>query len=265
MTDFWQARLDTKSLDLDVVGHRALGQGYNEIIYQRRAEALRDAIVATGLSPERINVLDMGCGSGFYVSFWNGMGVKHLAGIDISPNSISRLSTQFPDYRFAQFNLKHASPTSEWLSAFDCATLFDVLYHLTDDQEAANALKFAADCLMPGGRLFIFDQLSNKDYSLLTHVKFRGRSTFSKLVKDAGFVIETRIPLFGLLAPPVFGNKFADLLISALYRIIGVFTKPFPTFGRVIGRGFYRVDRLLFKYNIAIPNHELFILRKKQS
>ena len=261
-TNYWQQRV-TGDADLGVVGHRSLGRGYNEYIYRRRTECLKDVLRKLEVNPARCNVLDLGCGSGYYVAFWKDLGVTELTGIDIAVTSVDRLRDQFAEYRFLQADITQAAAASRIDNLYSIITLFDVIYHISDDAAALRALKTAAGALKPNGLLFIFEQLARRDYSLLPHVKFRGRMTYMALLNAAGLEIISRQPLFVFLAPPVFGFKAADIIVSGLYKIIGAFIKNRETAGRQLGKAIYELDQLLIKKGVSLPNHELIALRKR--
>jgi hypothetical protein len=67
------------------------------------------------------------------------------------------------------------------------------------------------------------------------------------------------------LAPPVYGFKAIDIVVSGLYKIIGVFIKNRESAGRRLGKAVYRLDQFLLKKGIDSPNHELIVLRKRAS
>jgi SAM-dependent methyltransferase len=261
-SSYWKERV-TVDADLAVVGHRSLGRGYNEFIYRRRTECLLDALNRLNVKPSQCNVLDLGCGSGYYAAFWKAIGVTELTGIDIADAAIGRLRAKFPEYRFLQADITQADAAVRIGGLYSIATLFDVIYHISDDAAALNALKTAARALKPAGLLLLFDQLATKDYSLLPHVKFRGRMNYLALLDAAGLEIVSRAPLFVFLAPPVFGFKAVDIVVSGLYKIIGAFIKNRESAGRRLGNAVYELDRFLIKKRVRLPNHELIAVRKR--
>jgi len=261
---YWRQRV-TRDADLVVVGHRSLGRGYNEYIYRRRTECLLEVLCLLDIKPSQCNVLDLGCGSGYYAAFWKELGVTELTGIDLSDASVSLLRERFPEYTFLQADLTQADAAARIGGPYSIVTLFDVIYHIIDDTAALNALKTAAGALKPTGVLLLFDQLAPRDYSLLPHVKFRGKMNHLVLLQAAGLEIVSRQPLFVFLAPPVYGFKAIDIVVSGLYKIIGVFIKNRESAGRRLGKAVYRLDQFLLKKGIDSPNHEFIVLRKRAS
>ena len=263
-SNYWRQRL-AGDCDLGVVGHRSLGRGYNEYIYRRRTECLMEALHLLDINPSQCNVLDLGCGSGYYAAFWKELGVSELTGIDLSDASVRLLHKRFPEYTFLQADITQAEVIRRIKGPYSIVTLLDVVYHIIDDTAALNALKTAADALKPTGILLLFEQFAPKDYSLLPHVKFRGKMNYISLIEAAELEIVNRQPLFVFLAPPVFGIKAIDVVVSGLYKIVGAFIKNRENAGRRLGKAVYGLDRFLIKKGISLPNHELIILRKRVS
>lgn len=263
-SSYWRQRVRGDA-DLGVVGHRSLGRGYNEYIYRRRAECLMEALRLLNIKPSHCNVLDLGCGSGYYAAFWKELGVTELTGIDLSDASVSLLQERFPEYTFLQADLTQTDAAVRIGGPYSIVTLFDVIYHISDDTAALNALKTAAGALKPTGVLLLFEQLAPRDYSLLPHVKFRGKMNYLALLEAAGLEIASRQPLFVFLAPPVYGFKAIDVVVSGLYKTIGALIKNREGAGRRLGRAVYRLDQFLIKKGVILPNHELIVLRKRAS
>ena len=263
-SSYWRQRVAGDS-DLGVVGHRALGRGYNEYIYRRRTECLMEALRLLDIKPSQCKVLDLGCGSGYYATFWKKLGVTELTGIDIADASVDRLRKKFPEYMFLQADITQADIAKRIGGLYSIVTLFDVIYHISDDTAALEALKTAAGALQPDGVLMLFEQLAPRDYSLLPHVKFRGKMNYMALLDAAGLKIVSRQPLFVFLAPPVYGFKAIDIVVSGLYKIIGAFIKNRDGAGRRLGKAVYELDQFLIKKGISLPNHELIVLRKHAS
>ncbi len=263
-TSYWRQRVKGDA-DLGVVGHRSLGRGYNEYIYRRRTDCLLEALRLLDIRPSQCNVLDLGCGSGYYATFWKELGVSELTGIDIADAGVDGLREKFPEYTFLEADLTQAAAAARIGGPYSIVTLFDIIYHIIDDAAALNALKIAAGALKPTGVLLLFEQLAPKDYSLLSHVKFRGKMNYLALLEAAGLEIVSRQPLFVFLAPPVYGHKAIDILVSGLYKMIGAVIKNREVAGRRLGKAVYELDQFLIKKGISVPNHELLALRKRTS
>lgn len=256
---YWRDRVSGK-MGLGAVGHRSLGAAYNRWIYQRRVDVLNSLRNEAIKIDSDVRVLDLGCGSGFYESYWQSRGVRHLTGVDISAQNVATLQQTYPDYRFVESDLTKSTASIEGQQ--DIVTLFDVLYHIVDDAAVCRVLGFCCAHLAKNGRLLIHEQLVKRDYSLREHVKFRGRDRFVDMLHSQGLEIVQEIPLFVLLVPPVYGNRLLDLLIAGVYYTAGLVFRAIPSAGSLAGRVAYAIDARLLKRGILTPNNSLYIVRR---
>ncbi len=259
---YWARRIGG-DIDLGVVGHRSLGRAYNEYIYRRRAVVLRAAIEELGLDPAGSRVLDVGAGSGYYVDFWRALGVQNLVGVDLSREGVERLAAKYPEYRFLCEDVTSPSISATIDAQFSVITVFDVIYHITDDEAAQRVLISMSGLLDQDGYLLVFDHILGKDYALRQHVKYRGKEHYAEMLHRAGLEIVGRRPLFVFLEPPVVGHRSVDILISGTYFVVGIFMKRWNRLGKLIGRLVYQLDDWLSRSGVKMPNHELLIIRKR--
>ena len=259
---YWQGRVGDDAT-VGVVGHRSLGVTYNEYIYRRRVDVLDALLDELEIAVPDKSLLDVGCGSGFYTEYWQHKGVRDYAGVDLSHDTIERLRGEYPDFTFNQGDI--TAPRGDGPDrTFDIVTVFDVFYHIVDDERLSAALVNIREQLDANGCVLVYEQLTRDDYLLRKHVKFRGRAHYQNLLADAGLeIVETR-HLFNILVPPLTGHRWLDIPIAAFYKILGFPMKRIPVLGRIFGKLFYEVDRLLLRIGIKIPNNELFVLRHRQ-
>ena len=256
--EYWQSRVGDDAT-VGVVGHRSLGVAYNEYIYRRRGDVLDglDMVI-----PNK-SLLDVGCGSGFYTEYWKHKGVLDYVGVDLSHDTIGRLRREYPDYTFRQRDIT-APLGNGTVRTFDIVTVFDVFYHIVDDERLSAALNNIREQLGPAGIVLVYEQLTQDDYVLRKHVKFRGREHYRRILSDAGLEIAATRHLFNILVPPLTGHRWLDIPIAGIYKVLGYPMIKIPVLGRVFGKLFYEVDRLLHFVGIKIPNNELFVLRRKK-
>jgi SAM-dependent methyltransferase len=219
---YWKTRV-VSGADLSVVGHRSMGPGYNRHIYERRLELLELMLERhVGRSVQDLRVLDIGCGSGFYTSYWQARGVGHYVGVDISPAAVQHLASKFPDYRFINHDI--ADPASEVLSeagAFDVITIFDVFYHIIDDGQFAKAVQVVASMASPGARVLVMDQLFSRRYQLSHHVVYRESAQYLRTFADHALQLVDRELLFHYLVPPISGSRVIDVLGAGIFKAMG--------------------------------------------
>lgn len=98
----------------------------------------------------QVVALDVGSGTGHYVSALNQNGIKAM-GIDISPSMVALAQKNYPDYTYIQGNVENTMDFQP--GSFDLITcLYYTLYYIDDKH------RFLANCyqwLKPGGTLVI--------------------------------------------------------------------------------------------------------------
>jgi SAM-dependent methyltransferase len=259
--EYWKSRVSGK-IGLETVGHRSLGRAYNEYLYRRRLEIVH-ALAAQLKRPADLRILDIGCGSGFYVDYWHNLGVKDLVGVDISDDGIAMMRKKYPQFSFHAKDATDASAFSMLEGKFDVITLFDVVYHIIDDEAVDRLFQNISQVLSDDGVLLIFDHICKKRYSLVKHVVYRGENAYHAWLNSAGLVLHNRLPLFVLLSPPILGVKALDYLVAGMYKIAGMFYRLHDKIGRLFGFLFYKLDQIARTIHLQTPNLEVLLVRKK--
>jgi len=261
---YWKSRV-TGQIDLGVVGLRSLGRDYNEYIYRRRLEVLTSVIRDSSKPISELRVLDIGCGSGFYVDYWRNLGVRDLVGVDVSADSVALMTARYPNFRFYSMDATETSAFDKLEGKFDIITIFDVMYHIIDDDSALRLLLNACGRLSDDGVILLFDHVGRKDYGFVRHVRFRGRETYRNWLSVAGLSLTRRVPLFVFLTPPVCGVKIADYVVSGLYKVAGMVFRLIAPVGRLFGLLFYKIDEIARLVHVRLPNQELLILSRSRA
>ena len=149
--EFWDRRL-AEHFDLRGTGQPGLSAAYNQACYALRREVLQRALSAERFDPRGKQVLDVGCGTGFFTAFYLDHGAQ-VTGIDIAPTSIERLRARHPEARFELVDVSEASLDRR----YDLVNAFDVLYHITDEARWERAVRTLADAVSPRGLLLLTD------------------------------------------------------------------------------------------------------------
>ena len=63
---------------------RCLWTAIQPVAVSRSRKVFRRVVRLINVQTDRLSVLDVGCGTGFYLGQWQALGVKCLAGMDIS-------------------------------------------------------------------------------------------------------------------------------------------------------------------------------------
>jgi 2-polyprenyl-3-methyl-5-hydroxy-6-metoxy-1,4-benzoquinol methylase len=189
--NYWEGRLSS-NFNLRGVGHICYTEDYNAWLYRRKADTLSAALDGSSVSGQ--SVLDVGCGTGFFVRSFVGRGAL-VHGVDITDVSIARLQAEFPRHAFTTASI--SSPMFVPPGTFEIVNIWDVLYHVVDDEDFRTALGNLASCVRPGGQLLLTDQLAGSaDAQVAPHVKLRCLATYQSVLPDLGLHLVKLLPLY---------------------------------------------------------------------
>lgn len=210
--DYWEQRL-SGSFNLRGVGHRNFSESYNDWLYRRKARCLTKAL--EGATVQGAQVLDIGCGTGFFVDQYLRRGAT-VRGIDITDVSIRQLREK---YR-GQFDTQDIS-AAEFVPAppVDIVNMWDVMYHIVDPESYERALANIARSLKPGG-LFLFTDWfgAPADHRIAAHVQGRCLATHQQRLGALGFTLEGLHPLYHMLNTRRLG--LLDDFVAPVYYLL---------------------------------------------
>jgi 2-polyprenyl-3-methyl-5-hydroxy-6-metoxy-1,4-benzoquinol methylase len=148
---FWSDRFRKYGTGLRGSGDEGLSEAQNELVYEQAGATLLDAIATAGVDLPTANVLDVGCGPGFFTDLLHSEGVASYTGVDITDELFVDLRGRFPDYRFVRKDV-----TSDALEGtFDLVVMIDVAEHIVDTAGFDRCLANLAGAVAPGGTLLI--------------------------------------------------------------------------------------------------------------
>ena len=197
---FWETRLRS-SFSLDGVGFRGLGKPFNAALYRQRLIVLDRTLRRFRVTIAGSDIVELGPGTGFYVSEWQRLGAGSVVGLDITQVSRDQLRERFPAYRFEQADVTTPWPVGD--DSADVVAAFDVLFHVVDDARLAVALGECARVLRPGGTLLISDLFLHGPAMIGFHQVVRPLDQFAALLEGAGFEILGRVPVFVTMQPAI--------------------------------------------------------------
>jgi SAM-dependent methyltransferase len=175
----------------------SLSEAYNAWLYRRKANTLTAVLSDQDLTGR--TVLDLGSGTGFFVRWYASRGAV-VTGVDITTISVENLRRDFPSGRFVQADIGGEELALGAEDGFDVINVWDVLYHIVDDDRFERALRNAARCGRPGTRLIVSDVLAAAEPLVpAAHVKFRPLSAYQRVLPALGFQLRTLTPLYFLL------------------------------------------------------------------
>jgi 2-polyprenyl-3-methyl-5-hydroxy-6-metoxy-1,4-benzoquinol methylase len=179
-----------------------LGRQFNLWRYRVRRKVFRRLVRRMGLEPANLAVLDVGSGTGFYVEQWQALGVKSLAGLDISDWAVEQLRQAYPNEKFYRADIS-ALPSPLPVEAFDVITAMDVLVHVVDDAAYLRALNNLCQALKTGGYLLYSDTFFHGcDKQFEDYWKGRSLSFVTPAMQTCGFEVVSRVPMSVLMSAP---------------------------------------------------------------
>jgi SAM-dependent methyltransferase len=143
-------------------------------------------------------------------------------GVDITEVSIERCSRRYPGVRFVRGDIASPAFAAAITREFDIVNVFDVLYHITDDEAFGGAIANIAGLCRPGGWALISDLFPGADRDEAAHVRFRSRERYEKALGECGMDAVAMHPLYFMLNRPTFGRRLDTLLAPLYYALDGI-------------------------------------------
>jgi 2-polyprenyl-3-methyl-5-hydroxy-6-metoxy-1,4-benzoquinol methylase len=210
--EFWERRL-REQFDLRGTGETGLSLAYNRACYALRRIQLERVLRDEGAELAGRQVLDVGCGTGFFTDFYLRHGAR-VTGLDITEASVAGLRTRFPHASFVLADVSDTAPAGR----FDVVNAFDVLYHITDDARWSRAVRHLADAVAPGGIILITDVFDRAD-TQAEHNVVRPLSAYRAILESSGLVLGGLTPTHVLLNRALGVWRFLNRLPWLLYAV----------------------------------------------
>ena len=252
---YWENRLEP--FDLAAVGYRDLGVRFNRWAYRVRSYVFQRIVRSLGSDWEGKQVLDVGSGTGFYISEWLRAGAA-VSGSDITSVSVNRLADTFPGSEFVQWDVTQEPPFAP--GSFDAVSAFDVLFHIVDDSRYASAFANIGRLLREGGFFLFSEMLLHRGAVRVSHQASRPLEAVEALLEANRLEIVSRRPMLVVMNPPI---DSANPVLRGVWRgLEGVLTRA-PATGGVIGALLYPIELLLVARLTESPTTEVVVCRKR--
>lgn len=153
---YWENRLRRNWGPLGV-GHIGLGRYNNNWLYkvQRRIFLRHIRLLVDDWS--KVNVLDIGSGTGYYIDLWKSLGVSSVTATDITTFAVEKLQKKFPNVNCFCLDIGDSLPEVFRNKRYDVISAFAVLYHIVNDDRYQRAFENISKMLRPGG-FFVFSE-----------------------------------------------------------------------------------------------------------
>ena len=244
---YWQERL-SRNFSLGGAGHTGLGLEYNKWLYKARIRALNKLIKEERMNPWGKQVLDIGCGTGFYIDYWDRLEVAGVVGLDITEVSISRLATIYPKYKFIRADI--TAKALELKGEFDIITAFDVLFHIVDEDKFEQAIGNIRRFCHKKTLILISDCFLKESRPLGFHENYRTIHRYQEVLESNGLRIVRIIPIFFIM-----GNHKVRRILSLGNRL-GL---PGRLMNYLLGGSLYLVDGIILRYVKDSPGTKLLL------
>ena len=257
--DYWDERL-RDHWGPHGVGSLAYGRHYNRWLYRVRRHAFLDVCRSLEANLGEARVLDVGCGTGFYLDLWKQQSVASLAGLDFSASAIGRLQGEHPEVELVKADIGEPAPPFA-AGRFDVVSAFDVLFHIADDDRYGNALRNINAMLDRDGLLLYSDNFIRSEAKQhLNYWKSRTLGRIEDALDKAGFEILERKPVFVLMGSPV---DCESRLYRRVWDTAMKFVQKSEAFGYALGAGLYPWELMLRRLLSEGPSTEVAVCRKR--
>ena len=257
---YWNERLK-QNWGPHGVGALVYGRQYNTWLYRVRRGVFKQLCRGLDLNLRGSHILDVGCGTGFYLELWRRLGSDNIVGLDFSSEAIERLRKQFPpDVTLEEMDI--GEPTIPLpVDSFDIVSAFDVLFHIVDDERYQNALRNIYTVLRPGG-LFLYSDnfIKGQSREYQEYWKSRSLDEVSDTLDRTGFQILDRVPVFVLMNAPV---DSGSLLLQRGWEFAMRFVSRSEVIGFITGAVFYPLELILRRFVRDGPSTEIMLCRKR--
>lgn len=256
-SEYWEERLRTNP-GITGVGYTSLGAGYNRWLYRVRRKVFLRVLRARGVDWSKATVLDIGSGRGFYIELWKEAGASRIVGSDLTEVATAELKARFPQQEFLKLDIGGELPGS-WRNSFDAVSAFDIFFHIVNDGRYKLALQNIQTALRPGGWFFFSDLAVHGPTRRSAHMVSRSLWEIEDMLRELGFQIVDRVPMFVLLNQPLdTGGKIHPFLWQLFERTVRI-CKPV---GYLAGALAYPLELVLTNLCHESRTTEIFICRK---
>jgi SAM-dependent methyltransferase len=229
---YWRARLG-KCSDIHGTGLLGAPLAWQRWLYRGKERAYLKLLKRAGVEIRGCQVLDFGCGTGYFENFWEGQGARRADGLDIVPEVIERLQREHPNRKYVCADLSKDPSQLVVFGSPQLVTAIDVLYHIVDDDALLPILR-ALTSIMEPGAYFLFTDKFKEVSNCAPHVRFRSLDQWLRVLSEIGLELEDREPVCVVNNRLLRGVKWLPGLMGAAQHYLDVpFLRLFPNSANV--------------------------------
>lgn len=192
---YWRERLRAHQ-GLQGTGTSLAPEAWQRWLYRGKERAYRRLLRRNGVGLRGKNVLDFGCGTGYFEDVWERWGAARADGIDFVPEVIEGLGRAHPERRYLAADLAEDAGALASFEPVFLLTAIDVLYHIVDDERLVATLKPLSGLLAQDGYFLFTDALAEQETG--EHVRFRSLNQWRQILARLGLEVIDREPVFAL-------------------------------------------------------------------
>ena len=257
---YWETRLK-RDYSLGGVGRLNWGRYYNQWQYRISRKVFKRVLRTASHDIEGAAVLDVGSGTGFYIDCWKELGVKSIAGIDLTALAVEKLQAKYPESTFYELDIGDETTTIPG-GPYEFVSAMGIMFHIVDDQRYSTALKNICASLNPGGILIFSDLFLHGEPRRADYIVHRTRAAIEAMLDDAGLERLTRRPMYVLMNEPV---DSSNRLLKVYWGIIQRIVHRVQWTGFAFGAALYPLELLLVSTLRESPATEVMICRRPHS
>ena len=185
---YWKDRFSKYGLSLKGSGNEGLSEKENKKRYLDLAEILTKIFTEESINFKSANILDIGCGTGFFTEMFYDLKAKKYIGIDITSVLFPRLREKYSEYVFLKMDI-----TSDNIEGkYDLILMIDVIEHIVNESKLISAMENVKRSLSKEG-VFIVAPLWKKNKKRFFYLKSWSSSDLKQLFSD--YIIKENIDL----------------------------------------------------------------------
>ncbi|ABC23535.1 glycosyltransferase [Rhodospirillum rubrum] len=187
---YWDRRHGDLRGQLRAVAHQDLDEAENRADYEENLRHLIAPLQARFATPQGVDLLDCGCGSGHVAQRFAGLGFS-VRGVDFSPTAVDEAAKRVPGGSFQCGSLADLSEPPARV-----VLCLDVLFHVLDDAVWRQTLDRLAAHVVPGGVLLILEHFPEAEGQgaaaapgPVRHVRWRSLAAYQERFAALGLTL----------------------------------------------------------------------------